>query len=310
MQEQITAILSDYDETLCPTNLLRSKDAAIPVELEDILWEVSKRIPFCIISSKDYHFLRPRTKFAKILSCILGIETITLTSPNERVMTCENNKSNILEAGCSSNGFNCIEDKHLMLDNSKALRTKSGLLTSWADSVRLRYEDVIVERKFTSDKRILAGVTFDYRHTEDWSSYKNCLEPFLKQMIRDTRSFSPSTSSEQLLYLQTYALHPFLDVYITKCDKGMAFDYVTSKISTMAKKENRKGQQKVMYLGDSENDNPAFMKADISVGIRSDDRVNPKLYCERVIKFDQLSIFLKKLIENNFVFSDDILPTN
>lgn len=43
---------------------------------------------------------------------------------------------------------------------------------------------------------------------------------------------------------------------------------------------------------------------EIAVGIRSDDRVNPKLYCERVIKFDQLSIFLKKLIENNFVFSD------
>ena len=308
MQDQITAILSDYDGTLCPTNLVRSKDASVPVELEDILWEVSKRIPFCVISSKDYHFLRPRTKFAKILSCILGIETLTFIAQNEG--TCENNKSDSLEAGCSSNGFNCIEDKHLMLNDSKILRTNSGLLNSLADSVRLRYEDVIVERKFTSDKQILAGVTFDYRHTEDWSSYKNSLEPFLKQMIRDTRSCSPSTSSEQLLYLQTYALHPFLDVYIIKCDKGMAYDYVTSKISTMARKENRKGQQKVMYLGDSENDNPAFMKADISVGIRSDDRVDPKLFCQRVIKFDQLSIFLKELIENNFVFSDDILPTN
>ena len=309
MQDQITAILSDYDGTLCPTNLVRSKDAAIPVELEDTLWEVSKRIPFCVISSKDYHFLRPRTKFAKILSCILGIETLTLKSQNERIMTYKNNKSNSLKAGCRDS-LDCVEDKHLILDNSKTLRNNSDLLTSLADSVKLRYKDVVIERKFTSDKQILAGVTFDYRHTENWSSYKNSLEPFLKQKVWDARSCSPTTSSEQLLYLQTYDLHPFLDVYIIKCDKGMAFDYVTSKISTMTRKENRKGSQKVMYFGDSENDNPAFMKADISVGIRSDDRVEPKLFSERVIKFDQLSIFLKKLIENNFVFSDDILPTN
>ena len=306
MHDQITAILSDYDGTLCPTNLVRSEDAAIPAKLEDMLWEVSKKIPVCIISSKDYHFLRPRTKFAKILSCILGIETLTFRARNEG--TCENIKSNSLKAGCS-NGLNSIEDKHLMLDDSKTLWTNSDLLIGLADSVMLRYKDIIVERKFTSDKQILAGLTFDYRHTGDWNLYKGSLEPFLKQIIRDTRSCSPSSGLEQL-NIQTYALHPFLDVYMIKCDKGMAFDYVTSKISTMARRENRKRPQKVMYLGDSENDNPAFMKADISVGIRSDDRLNPKLFCERVIKFDELPIFLKKLIANDFVFSDSVLPTN
>jgi phosphoserine phosphatase len=30
-----------------------------------------------------------------------------------------------------------------------------------------------------------------------------------------------------------------------------------------------------MYLGDSENDNPAFRKADVSIGVRSDERLNP-----------------------------------
>lgn len=146
MQDQITAILSDYDGTLCPTNLVRSKYAAIPVELEDILWVVSKRIPFCIISSKDYHFLCPRTKFAKILSCILGIETLTLKSQNERIMMYKNNKSNSLKAGCRDN-LDCIEDKHLILDNSKTLRTNSDLLISLADSVKLRYKDVVIENE-------------------------------------------------------------------------------------------------------------------------------------------------------------------
>jgi hydroxymethylpyrimidine pyrophosphatase-like HAD family hydrolase len=308
MENKITAILSDYDGTLSPMNLVKNKDATIPMELEDVLWEVSKRIPVCIISSKDYHFLRPRTKFAKILSCILGIETLTLTIRNEGLMKCENIKSTSLNAGCNTSLCG-IEDKHLMLYDSKTLQTNSDLLVGLADSVSLKYKDIMVERKFTSDKRILAGITFDYRHTENWSSYKNNLEPFLKQMIQDSRSCSPSTGSEQL-NLQTYALHPFLDVYITKCDKGMAFDYVTYKISTLAGKRNRKGPQKVMYLGDSENDNPAFIKANISVGIRSDERLNPKLFCRTVVKFDQLSIFLKRLMDNDFVFSDGILPTN
>ena len=30
-----------------------------------------------------------------------------------------------------------------------------------------------------------------------------------------------------------------------------------------------------MYLGDSENDNPAFEKAGVSIGVRSDERLNP-----------------------------------
>jgi predicted mannosyl-3-phosphoglycerate phosphatase (HAD superfamily) len=64
-------------------------------------------------------------------------------------------------------------------------------------------------------------------------------------------------AQSSLLYnlsLQTYALHPFIDVYGRKCDKGMAVDYVISKISNTQRKE------KIMYLGDSDNDNPAFTK--------------------------------------------------
>ncbi|MGC1932212.1 MAG: hypothetical protein WA667_24840 [Candidatus Nitrosopolaris sp.] len=88
----------------------------------------------------------------------------------------------------------------------------------------------------------------------------------------------------------------------------MVFDYVTSKLSTIEGKG--KGPQKIMYLGDSDNDNPAFIKADVPVGIRSDDRLNPKLNCAKVVKFDALSIFLKRLMANNFVFSDNILHSN
>lgn len=73
---QITAILSDYDGTLCSTASLRTKDNKIPKKLEETLWSLSGKVPTCIVSSKDFAFLQERTKFAHILACVLGIETL------------------------------------------------------------------------------------------------------------------------------------------------------------------------------------------------------------------------------------------
>jgi hypothetical protein len=114
-----------------------------------------------------------------------------------------------------------------------------------------------------------------------------------------TSQSSPPSAGSYNLNLQAYTLHPFIDVYVTKCDKGMAFDYVTSKISNIKGKE--KGPQKIMYLGDSDNDNPAFTKADVSIGVRSDDGLNPKLSYTKILKYEMLPIFLKSLMENNFL---------
>jgi hypothetical protein len=154
--------LSDYDGTLCPTNSVRNQDGTIPEELRQVLWDISKRIPVCIISSKDYHFLHPRMKFAKILSCIMGIETVTLRThkkEGENIQSCKR-----IEVG---NPSYCIEESHLMLNDDQTLRANSSLLASLAENISVSYEDVIIERKFTSDKKILAGVTFDYRHLQD-----------------------------------------------------------------------------------------------------------------------------------------------
>jgi hypothetical protein len=60
-------------------------------------------------------------------------------------------------------------------------------------------------------------------------------------------------------------------------------------------------------LKDSKNDNPAFKRGDISICVRSDKRLNPKLTCQYLVEFNQPSIFLKKLQDNDFVFSDELL---
>jgi trehalose-6-phosphatase len=177
MHTKINAILSDYDGTLSPTDTLRSKTDSIPEQLEGVLWEMSQSIPVCIISSKDYHFLHPRTGFARILSCIMGIETI-----NHRVHH-------------EAPGEIHAKDNHNIL------------------------------------------------------------------------------------------LHM---INIDTIEEG-------------AKVEG------ILYLGDSENDNPAFSKASVSVGITSDKRLTPKLDCQYLIEFKNLSEFIRHLAEAEFVFSEDLL---
>jgi phosphoserine phosphatase len=68
----------------------------------------------------------------------------------------------------------------------------------------------------------------------------------------------------------------------------VAFDYVSSEILNIKGKGGN-----IMYLGDSENDNPAFRKADLPIGIKSDERLSPKLECEYLINYSQLTVFLK-----------------
>ena len=103
-------------------------------------------------------------------------------------------------------------------------------------------------------------------------------------------------------FIQTYSSHPFLDVYGVECNKGLAFDSVLSHLEQEGRVMN------VVYLGDSENDNPAFRKSDISIGIRSDARLNPMLDCKYMLDFNQLPLFLRGLMDNDFIFSEDLLP--
>ena len=97
---QIAAILSDYDGTLCPTGSIRSQEQnIIPASLEDVLWSISEKIPVGIVSSKDFGFLHSKTKFAKIVSCIMGIETLILKNHKQGTMMT-----------CSSDSFECDDN--------------------------------------------------------------------------------------------------------------------------------------------------------------------------------------------------------
>jgi HAD superfamily hydrolase (TIGR01484 family) len=289
-RKQVSVILSDYDGTLCPTNSIRDDKSydvgTIPQELEQILFRISEHIPVCIISSKDFEFLHSRARFARILSCVLGTETV-IHKPHE------------------TENYDCISRQilltsgHSLMDNSKLLHNIVEILQNY------NYGDIMIERKYTSNKEILIGLTIDYRHLENWQSFKENEEPALKEIIQKTinGNIAPNLSSKGRPFIQKYSSHPFLDVYGVECNKGLAFDSVLSHLEE--KKERRTN---VIYFGDSENDNPAFRKSDISIGIRSDTRLNPLLDCKYMIDFKQLPMFLRGLIDNNYIFSEELLP--
>lgn len=282
---QISAILSDYDGTLCPTSNAKDvKSDKIPVELDDTLSEISKDIPVCVVSSKDYGFLCDKTRFARIVSCIMGIETIALASQVGN------------EDAHVQNGRNHSVEAHLLTDIT-SLSRNSKLLATLGKEIALIFNDVSIDYKYTSNERILAGITIDYRHLEDWHSYKTKLEPLLYKRIQQTKSQRSASISE--LYVETYSTHPLFDIYGIKCNKGSAFDSVIRLLDIDKSK-------KIMYLGDSENDNAAFAKADVSIGVRSDRRLSSRLVCQYAVDFDRLPLFLRRLLHDNFEFSDDL----
>jgi HAD superfamily hydrolase (TIGR01484 family) len=280
VKQRVRAIISDYDGTLVPiAHVKNTSTNAILTELEEILGNISAEIPVSVISTKDFEFLAKKVTFARVLSCIMGIETLLLTT----------------------HAFSRIIEKRILHADLAALQRNSKVLETIAEEIFLceDFSDILIERKHTSDG-ILAGLTVDWRHHlgDDWSYYRKGITHFISSMVANLKK--PPVPVD--IYVQKYSHHPFVDLYSTECNKGMAIDTVIAELGYAS--SNGKD---TLYLGDSENDNPAFRKAGISIGIRSDARVNPKLDCGYFLDYEQLSYFLKKLRNNDYLFSEELL---
>jgi hypothetical protein len=211
--------------------------------------------------------------------------------------------------------FDCITERHFSAD-MHTLTENSRILSSLLEQEKIQKyiheRDICIDRKFTSsNNKTLIGITFDYRHLDNWETFKKVEEPRLLEIIQHTineHTQIGNASYERKAYIQTYTSHPFLDLYAVKCDKGLAFDYSFKRNTnnhTLSDSVTNTG--KILYLGDSENDNSAFRRSDISIGISSDKRLNPKLACKYNIQFKYLFIFLNRLLENDMIFSENLL---
>jgi HAD superfamily hydrolase (TIGR01484 family) len=252
-----------------------SGNNSVPPDLLSILCDISTKIPVCILSSKDLEFLRNKTQFARIVSTLMGMEFTQLAMP--------------IGHRCISNKTSNIITEYQLIDSGRISRS-SRTLNQIVKEIRREFQGLTIGRKFTYVDHLLAGITLDYRHIGKWKQYKANVEPKLIKMIE--RLINSSTANN--LFLQTYSDHPFIDVYGIECDKGKAMDTIIAML------KSAKG--KLLYLGDSETDNPAFQKADLSIGIRSDGRLNPKLNSDYLLEFNELRPFLQKLENEDFIF--------
>jgi HAD superfamily hydrolase (TIGR01484 family) len=288
---QISAILSDYDGTLSPTAFFNPNDKTARIAnyqsqtgLDRILWEISSKRPIALVSTKDFNFLHDRTRFARILSCMMGIETI-IQQHIGSATTCYKNRS--------------VQNSMLNVD-FKILSKNSKKLESIIDTISLKFKNLIIYRKLTFRGNLLAGITFDWRDLDDWYSIKKKIERSVLKVSNEIND-----SSEYPLFVQRYSSHPFVDIFSTMCSKGMAYDNICKIIENS--NDHKFEKKNILYLGDSENDNPAFRKADLSIGVNSDERLNPKLDSKYLINFSQLPKFLMNLLKNDFNFSEKLL---
>src|SRR5215217_3415233 len=264
VKQRVKAIISDYDGTLVPIAHVKDTSTnAILTELEDILGDISAEIPVSVISTKDIEFLAKKVTFARVISCIGGIETLVLTT----------------------HAFSRIIEKRILHADLVALQMNSKVLEAVAEGIFSckDFSDMLIERKHPSD---------------DWSYYRRGTTHFISSIVANLKK----PPVPVYIYVRKYSMHPFVDIYSTECNKGMAFDTIIAELAYAS--ANGKG---TLYLGDSENDNPAFRKAGVSLGIRSDARVNPKLDCSYFLNYGQLSSFLKKLRNNDYLFSEELL---
>ena len=291
MPLRISVIISDYDGTLCPTASLKGVNNQIPPDLEKVLWDISAKIPVCILSTKDFGFLRKKVQFARIVSCIMGLEIFELASLEARAVNVDNDlipnsKNNLSVIGKFSN----VISQYRLLDANKLVKN-SMLLKKLSDKIEKEFQDISIEPKFNYVDDILAAISLDYRQIQKWEHYKTNVEP---NILNSIQQFILSLPND--LFVQTYSDHPFIDIYSMHLDKGQAIDAISHLL-------NLSKEQKVLYLGDSENDNPAFRKADLSIGIRSDERVKTKLDSDYLIQFNELTPVLQKLYAEDFVFN-------
>ena len=180
-----------------------------------------------------------------------------------------------------------IKQKEELIQNSSILEDLSSIISQ-------NFQDIKILKKYTHKEKLLAGVSFDYRHLLKWESYKINIEPRIIDKIDEYIKINLPPNNN--LFIQKYLTHPFLDIYSTYCNKGD----IVNEIRALLNLDRTKN---ILYLGDSENDNSAFRNADLSINIKSDERLNTKLDSHYSLEFNQLSYFLIKLHKENFNFT-------
>ena len=97
----------------------------------------------------------------------------------------------------------------------------------------------------------------------------------------------------QVLYDSSY---PMFDVISRSIDKGVALGVLKKMLGI---------KEGVMFMGDSNADNPAFDVSDMTIGVL-DGRHRSSLQCDYFVDSISLNQFLSALLDNELEFSEDL----
>jgi len=148
-------------------------------------------------------------------------------------------------------------------------------------------DNLALERKESEDEHLI-GFCIDWRLARNWEEAKRIAAPLLDY------------SRKQGLYIVESDVSPFANVFPIKIDKGEAFANLKRELGVTGA---------IMYLGDSEADDPAFQLAEVSVGVKH-RRIMPKLQCKYRVEFFELENLLTELIDSDFEFNEKMAAKN
>ena len=117
---------------------------------------------------------------------------------------------------------NCVH-KSMLNINSDIPKVNSQKLESIVEKILTKFKDLSIDRKLTFNPSLLAGITIDWRHIDDWDLIKKEVEPYILKTVNHEIN---NNKSEYSLYIQRYSTHPFIDIYSTLCSKEIAYDNI------------------------------------------------------------------------------------
>jgi len=122
----------------------------------------------------------------------------------------------------------------------------------------------------------------------DWRQASNL--NLAKKQIHQIADYSEALG----LRVIRYRNQPFIDVYPFVPDKGRALKEILTELAV---------DEGVLYMGDSEIDNPAFQNSNISIGVLHSETTPNNLDSDFFVNFEDVPSFLETLIKNSLRFS-------
>lgn len=169
-----------------------------------------------------------------------------------------------------------------LIEDDRVESMVSEIASALEKAEKLAGDKLFFEKKCDSKGRVLAFCV-------DWRNSTDSLKA--RQIAVEIAAYCKSMN----LWVIEYKGQPFIDVYPYATDKGKALKEAKAKLGI---------ESGIIYMGDSKVDNPAFLTADIGIGVIHEEST-AGLDCAYYLAFEDVNRFLNHLLKEGMVFNSD-----